>query len=291
MLYFYQSLIEKGLSVSTVDSVHTTVNPALKMAVRDRVIRGNPADGVMAELKKNMRSGGTVRHALTPAEERAFLDCLERPENLRWKPLFTFMFGTGCRVSEVIGIRWQDIDFDKKEIDINHNVTYLPREDRNFKCAYEVGDPKTETGIRFIPLIDSVRDALYLEKDNQEKYGYHNIMEIDGMSGFIFCNRFGSVYKPQTINKAIRRIVDDYNAAEEVNAKREHREPLILPRFSCHITRHTFCSRLCENGTNIKVIQQIMGHRDIRTTMDIYAEVARQTVHAVFEDLNEKDIL
>ena len=85
--------------------------------------------------------------------------------------------------------------------------------------------------------------------------------------------------------------MDDHNAGEEVKAAKEGRDPVMIPRFSCHVTRHTFCSRLCENGTNIKLIQQIMGHSDIRTTMDIYAEVSKGMAHAVFQELNEEDVL
>ena len=89
----------------------------------------------------------------------------------------------------------------------------------------------------------------------------------------------------------IKRIVDDYNAKEELNAARENRDPLILPRFSCHIIRHTFCTRLCENETNIKVIQSVMGHKDIETTMDIYAEVSEQKKIETFEQLNKENVL
>ena len=58
-----------------------------------------------------------------------------------------------------------------------------------------------------------------------------------------------------------------------LKAKKEKREPIIIPHFSCHHLRHTFCTRFCENETNIKVIQAVMGHANIETTMDIYAEV------------------
>lgn len=92
-------------------------------------------------------------------------------------------------------------------------------------------------------------------------------------SGFIFINRFGMIHNPASINRAIRRIYEAYNAEEIVKAKKEKREPLLIPHFSCHHLRHTFCSRFCENETNIKVIQQIMGHASVETTMDIYAEV------------------
>ena len=96
------------------------------------------------------------------------------------------------------------------------------------------------------------------------------------MSGFIFCNRFGNVPNPQSVNRAIKRIIADYNAGEEVEAKKQHREAVLLPDFSAHHLRHTFCTRLCEKETNLKVIQEIMGHADISTTMDVYAEATQE---------------
>lgn len=111
------------------------------------------------------------------------------------------------------------------------------------------------------------------------------------MSGFIFCNKVGNLHKISGINKQIKRIVDKHNHIEIIKARREGRDPLLFPRFSCHITRHSFCSRLCENETNIKVIQSVMGHRDIQTTMDIYAEVSEQKKKDVFKELNEDDVI
>ena len=96
------------------------------------------------------------------------------------------------------------------------------------------------------------------------------------MTGFVFCNRYGNVMNAQSVNRAIKRISSAYNATEEVEAKKEHREPVLLPNFSAHSLRHTFCTRLCERETNLKVIQSIMGHKDIQTTMDIYAEATEE---------------
>ena len=78
------------------------------------------------------------------------------------------------------------------------------------------------------------------------------------MTNFIFTNRFGNPHNPQAVNRAIKRIVDTHNAEEEVEAKKKKREPIMLPRFSCHIFRHTFASRFCENETNVKVIQEVI---------------------------------
>ena len=96
------------------------------------------------------------------------------------------------------------------------------------------------------------------------------------MKGFVFMNRFGNVQNPQSVNRAIKRIYEAYNATEVVKAKKERRDPLLIPHFSCHHLRHTFCARLCEIDTNLKVIQGIMGHANIETTMDIYAEVTEK---------------
>ena len=93
------------------------------------------------------------------------------------------------------------------------------------------------------------------------------------MAGFIFCNKFQAPLSVSSLNQAINRMVDDYNADETIRAARAHEEPLIIPKISCHYMRHTFATRLCENETNLKVIQSIMGHHDISTTMNIYADV------------------
>lgn len=287
---FYQRQLERGLSLGTVDSMHRIISASFKLAVRDDVIRKSPAEGVMAEIKSEIKERAE-KHPLTYEEETEFLKYLEQPKYQRWRPLFIFMFGTGCRVSETIGIRWEDIDLSAGEVDINHDVTYCPREKSNFRCEYEVGPPKTAAGERTIPLMKKVKEVLTEERDRQEKYGIRCRSVIDGMSGFVFSNRDGEIHNPSSINKEIKRIVDDHNSSEVVKAARENRKPVVIPYFSCHITRHTFCARLCENGTNIKLIQQIMGHSDIRTTMDIYAEVTKAKAHSAFQELNEEDVL
>ena len=275
VLAFYQYLLkEEGMQLNTLDTIHTVLHPTFQMAVRDNIIRTNPSDGVMAKLKKQPGKNHGIRHALTPEQQRAFIKFIEEePEFYHWMPLFKFLLGTGCRVGEAIGIRWQDIDFENRVISINHSLVYYSREYKGHTCcSYGVSLPKTEAGIRTIPMLDSVYEALQLELEDQREYGF-NQTEIDGMNGFVFMNRFGNVQNPEGINKAIRRICESYNAREEVNAVREKRKPVLLPHFSCHHLRHTFCSRLCENETNLKVVQSVMGHASIETTMDIYAEV------------------
>jgi integrase len=292
VLLFYNALLDKGLQINTIDNIHTVLHPTFQMAVRDDIIRTNPTDGAMAELKKKNKKHSSVKHALTLEQERAFLNFLD--ENMdynHWKPLFTVMFGTGCRIGEVIGLRWKDIDEEKNSISVNHSITYYPRSDNSYRSEFRVSLPKTEAGIRTVPMLPKVREAFQMEREYQYNTGLRNLVELDGMSDFIFCNRYGNLHNPSAINRAIKRIVDDYNAKEIIKAKREKREALILPRFSSHIARHTFCSRLCENETNVKVIQTVMGHKDIQTTLDIYAEVSEQKKQDVFSQIVEDNIL
>ena len=93
------------------------------------------------------------------------------------------------------------------------------------------------------------------------------------------------MHNPQALNRVIKRITEDYNTAEVVRAKREKREPILIPHFSCHHLRHTFCTRFCENETNVKVIQSVMGHADISTTLNIYAEATDRAKKESFENL------
>ena len=85
-----------------------------------------------------------------------------------------------------------------------------------------------------------------------------------------------------------KRIVSSYNAEEIIKAKKQHRDPLIIPDFSCHHLRHTFCTRLCEAEMNMKILQSVMGHSNIQTTMDIYAEATNEKKTESFKDLTTK---
>jgi integrase len=269
--FFYYSLMnESGLKANTLDNVHTVLHPAFQMAVRDNVIRSNPTSGVMAEIKKKSGKNKGIRHALTLEQQRAFLNFVSNsPVYKHWLPLFTALFGTGCRIGEMLGLRWEDLDYENKAISINHAAIYSVME--NGKCEFHISKPKTEAGIRTIPMMEAVEQAFRDEYEAQKESGF-NVQVVDGMSGFIFCNREGILHKPSVVNHAIKRIYETYNAEEIVAAKRENRRPVLIPHFSCHHIRHTFCTRFCENETNLKVIQSIMGHANIETTMDIYAE-------------------
>lgn len=281
-LFYYHLLNDKGLAINTLDNIHTLLHPLFSMAVRDRIVRTNPTDGVLTEIKKNSGKNKGIRHALTLEQQRAFINAIRySPEFYHWYSLFVVLLGTGMRIGECVGLRWADVDLNKRSISVNHAVTYYAR---NGKSCFGISKPKTEAGIRVIPMMDEVKEALVAEYEMQRENGFC-AYELDGMSGFIFSNRNGSLHTPHCINSAIKRISESYNANEIIDAKREHREPVIIPHFSAHHLRHTFCSRLCEADVNVKVVQQIMGHKNIETTLDIYTEVSYQKQSDSLEEL------
>lgn len=290
ILQFYLYLLnEADIALGTLDSIHCLLHPTFQLAVRDEIIRKNPSDGVIKEISKRAGKSSGVRHALTIEQQRAFMDYIaNHPVYYHWWPLFTVLLGTGCRIGEAIGLRWVDLDFENRVISINHSLVYYPIGDSR-TSVLRVSKPKTAAGIRTIPMLDIVYDAFQMEREEQEETGA-NETEIDGMKGFVFVNRNGSAPNPQAINRTIKRIISSYNAEEIIKAKKQRREPVILPDFSCHHLRHTFCTRLCENETNLKVIQSIMGHRNIETTMDIYAEATEQKKQESFENLSKLNI-
>ena len=166
------------------------------------------------------------------------------PIYFHWWPIFTIFLGTGCRIGEVLGLRWEDIDYEKRIISINHNLTYYPvGEDR--ASENHISTPKTEAGMRTIPMLDTVKDAFEMIWEEQKENGWTDA-EIDGMTGFVFCNRYGNIMNAQSVNRAIKRISSAYY---------------------------------------VKINQSIMGHKDIQTTMDIYAEATEEKKQETFEHL------
>ena len=285
---FYNGLLDtKRMKINTLDSIHTVIHQLFNLAIDDLYIKINPSDGVMGECKRAHNMDTPKRRALTIPQQEAFIRYTgEVPKYRHWKPLFTFFLGTGCRVSEVVGLRWEDVHMEEGYIDINHNMVYYQRAEG--KCYFGVTTPKTQAGTRIIPMLAEVRQALLDEKSYQKEAGLTCKATIDGYTDFIFLNRFGSPHNPQTINRTIRRISLAYNEEEMELAEGEGREAILLPPFSCHNLRHTFCTRYCENETNLKVIQEIMGHKDIATTMEVYAEATKDAKVKSFENLEGK---
>lgn len=265
---FYNNLVDKqGLQVNTLDSIHNVVHQVFDVAVDDDIIRYNPSDDALKELKKG--SEKTKKHPLTIDEQERFIEFLETSEDYKqWYPIFYTMLHTGMRVGEITGLRWCDVDFTNHEISVNHTLVYYKDNNTKADCAFTINKTKTVAGFRTIPIDDKIISALELQREYNKKHPCN--VEIDGYTDFIFVNRFGNVQHQGTLNKALRERIIKYANEEAMKDKK-----VLLPRFSCHILRHTFCTNLCRSGVDIPSIMAIMGHNDVATTMGIYAEATK----------------
>ena len=259
-----------------MDGIHNVLHQVFQIAVDDDMIRGNPADNMMKELKLSRGTDSEKRSALTMEQEKLFFDYLKRtPRYEHWYPVFYVMANTGMRVGEITGLRWCDIDMEKGLISVNHTLVYYNHRDGN-GCYYSINTPKTKAGEREIPMTEGVKKALAMEREYQELCGITSKSHIDGYRDFVFLNKDGEVMNQGALNKAIKRIMRDCNSEILDNTINLKSDLVLLPDFSCHVLRHTFATRMCESGLNIKVVQSVLGHADITTTLDIYVTVTNE---------------
>lgn len=274
---------DKGLCPSTIRTAHTIIYQIFDNAVRDDILRSNPAANAFSAFRKTTELSSKVKEPLSAAEQEAFIEYVYRNRTYkRYANFFTVLLGTGMRISEALGLRWCDCDFENGLISVTHTLLYKSGEDGRY--YYRIETTKTTAGQREIPMFDDVKEALLREQ--QKKRSNKSSFTVDGYTDFIFLNQCGKVYTQAFIYDTIQNIVTSYNRDEFAKAQEENREPLYIPKISAHIFRHTFCTRMCESNVNIKVLQDIMGHRNIRTTMETYAKATREKKAEAIQALN-----
>lgn len=267
----YKALLDNGFKTNSLDGINNLIHPTLEMAVDDDLIRKNPSKGVYRALKED---DAKPRIALTKAQQHAFLNyIITSPTYYHWATVFVTLLGTGLRVAECVGLTKNDIWFDKKAISVNHSLIYRQIDG---KCQFHITTPKTAKGNRVVPMLPEVEEYLRNHFEIWDEIYPKESPSIGGYTDFVFRNRTGDLLNPHCLNRAIERISRDYNELESKIAAHEGRDPLLLPRFTVHNLRHTFCTRMFEVEPNHKIIQQIMGHAEISTTMDIYTHVTQE---------------
>ena len=273
---FYNRLVDaQDVKISTLDNIHNVLHQVFQVAVDDNYIRANPCDKMLKELKLAHGHETEKKKALSFVQQELFLSYVRDTEKYKhWYPIFFIMLNTGMRVGEITGLRWRDVDFDTGLISVNHTLVYYNHRD-DIGAYFSINTPKTDAGKRTIPMIEGVREAFEMERMFQEKSGVKSTARIDGYEDFVFVNRDGYVVNQGNLNKAIKRIARDCNDKILLEQGFES-DPILLPNFSCHILRHTFATRLCEAGVNLKVIQDILGHVDVSTTMNIYVDAMNE---------------
>lgn len=135
VLQFYLGQMEKGIKVKSLQTLQCVIHPALDMAVRDDIIRKNPSDKVMSEVKKSLGRKQKVERALTLEQQTELINYVTgHPLYDIWRPLFTVLLGTGCRIGKFCGLTLKDID-------LVHGLSILT---------------KTNAGTRKLPMTEDV---------------------------------------------------------------------------------------------------------------------------------------
>ncbi len=285
--FYIHFITELGFKPASVDNIHSVVNPVFTIAVEDNLIRKNPCTSAMKEIREMPAwKKKTKINGLTCNQQRLFVDFMNSNECFKnSKNIVTVLIGTGIRISELRGLSWDDIHFDKNEIYINKQLIYRQWIDGDGvkKCYDRVMDVKTTAAERIIPMEPKVREALLSEKERQKTLPKRE-NRIDGYGNWVFLNRYGLALKADSANEKIDRIIKMYNTAEQENANNEGRAPIYLPHQTNHMLRHTYCTRMIEkccepnSGLTIKMVQYLMGHEDAKTTLDIYTDVSEDFV-------------
>ncbi len=267
---FYSNMSKAGYSRSMITLVHNLLYPAFEMAVDDDMIRKNPA-------KKGVSDYGippVARKALTPSQQERLLAYTKKSTIYNvYYPVLIIMIGTGMRVGELIGLTWKDVNMRKREIHVTTQLIYKNYGD-GFK--FHESKPKTDAGIRTIPMSNDVYQAFVEQKKMNFLRGIRGDYQIGERADFIFVAKTGRPLMPAAINAFLDHIVKAFNKEEEAAAVRENREPDLMPHISAHTLRHTGCTRMAEQGLDMKVVQYLMGHANIDVTMQVYNHITEQ---------------
>ncbi len=268
---FLNDLLDIGFNISTVSNFKILLNNMLRHAMQNDYITKNPCVGVELPQIKTVES-----RVLTLDEQRQFFDFADKCAHIN---VFKFALLTGMRIGEAIGLTWADIDFENRVIDINKTLHYGDaRSDRGYTFFYT--STKTEASKRKLPMGDELCSLLMLQKEHKARAKFRNKglwKPREGFEDLVFVGTKGQPLKIGTLNEAIRGIVQKINVYENELATEENREPKKFKHFTCHTFRHTFTTRCYEQGVPDKVIQKLLGHANIETTLNIYTHASDES--------------
>ena len=269
ILKFYEYLYkQKNFSVGSIQLYQNLLYPSFQVAVDDNIIRVNPCRNCMKDYVRG--SMDSPKESLSKEEQASLLQFLKTDSFYsKHFVMFAVMLGTGIRISEAIGLTWDNIDFKNHEITIDHQVIYRKI---NGVCRHYATPTKNKKS-RVIPMQKNIVSILQKHKKDTYFVSASSNIEIDGYTNFVFINRNEKLYTPNSIVRACHGIRDKHNKEENENAIEENRQALLLPDFTPHILRHTACTRMAEGGIDVKVLQEIMGHSNIAVTMQVYNHV------------------
>ena len=265
---FFLSLSQEGSYKSnSIKSLHAILQPAFDMAVNDGALYRNPFSFAVSEVVPDDQED---RCALS---EKQVSDYLEFVKDSQWRGCYNqlvILLGTGMRVSELCGLTINSVDMENRCIHVTKQLLY------NNKVGRYIAPPKTESGIRDIPMSEFVYRAFADALEDRKAPDVEPM--VDGCTGFLF---FDSDGKPQlngTLERIMHSILKAYNNTHSVQ----------LPNITPHVLRHTALTLLASKGMKPKSLQNFAGHSNVQTTLNIYVHSSyEQTKQDFLRAINE----
>lgn len=253
-----------GLSPKTIKNIHNMIHKALDQAYKNGLTSQNIANAVTLPkvTKKEMR-------VLTLDEQTQLLKLCNNNNN---GIFIVLALATGMRLGEVLGLKWEDIDYINKLLTVKRTVNRLKNYDANIstKTAIVINTPKTETSARVIPLNDiTIKYLKSFEVYQKEKFlklGLHLSKD-----NFVFTNSLGNAGEPKTYQETFNKLIKQAN----------------IDGVHFHCLRHTFATRALENGIQAKTVSEILGHANISTTLDLYSHILIETKRTAMEQMSK----
>lgn len=249
---YYNRKIKEGYSSKTVREIGTIINSALNMAVRTRLLTENP--NLYTTIPKKEKYEAKI---LSKEEVEKIL---REAKDEELYPIIITTVYTGMRKGEVMALKWENVDFKERKIHIRGSLCRIQEEpDKNGRrhARYEILEPKTKKSIRTVPMLEEVYNALLEQKKRQsEQKNKYNDVYLD--NDLVFANEIGDFIEQRTFMEKYHDFLAKYDITDI--------------RF--HDLRHTFASLLIESDVSMKVVQELLGHSTITTSMDIYTHVS-----------------
>lgn len=258
----FTELHNQGLKRNTIEVMQNVLRPAFRLAVDDDILRKNPFDFSLSDI---LPDDAVYRDALSTEHQEIYLDFLKECGSGYYYDIL-ILLETGLRVSELYGLIPSDIDFKNDCIHVRRQLC------RTGDKTYFVKPPKTDSGIRNVPMSPKAKNA-FLQVIKQRGSPSVEIM-VDGYSGFIFLDK----------NMRPRVGMHLQNHMRTIQKKLWESIDPLFPRVTPHVMRHTFSTNMHNRGLDIKSLQYIMGHSSASITLDIYTHTDYATVSRSFFD-------